>query len=261
MKMIKEKKPSNPSNVYSKNPFLFQKVETVPGEQALYEKAVEEIKKELDRVRRATIIDFCCGTCEIFSRLLPDPRISRFIGIDIEPSYLEFARQRLKGVNGIEIELVHGDAVDCHLGSAADIVIASSAYHHIEDERKFRFLRTVIKHLKCDGRVVFAENILPAYKDEAGHADAARLFYGKRIEEARALGMDEEVIRLLHQVMDFEVRREYEWKVDYARFMADLGRAGFVVLRQIKVWPTSFEFADPQAGDYVIVAEVPGEYL
>ncbi|MEW5997105.1 MAG: class I SAM-dependent methyltransferase [Candidatus Micrarchaeota archaeon] len=245
--------------VYSKNARLFQKVESVPGEQALYEKAKEEVRAELVRLRTATIVDLCCGTCEIFSRMLPEPKIGRFIGIDIEQSYLDFAKERLAGVEGVR--LVLGDAVDCHLGATADVVIASSAYHHIEDERKMRFLRTVIKHMKFDGRVVFAENILPAYADEAGHADAARLFYGKRIEEARALGMDEDVIGLLHQVMDFEVGREYEWKVDYARFMGDLGRAGFVVLRQTKVWPTTFQFEDQQAGDYVIVAEVPGEYL
>jgi len=256
--MMKERPPRAPT-VYSKNARLFQKVESVPGEQALYEKAKEEIRTELARLRTATIIDLCCGTCEIFSRLLPEPKVSRFVGIDIEQSYLDFAKERLKGVG--DVRLVLGDAVDCHLATAADIVIASSAYHHIEDERKFRFLRTIIKHMKCDGRVVFAENILPAYADETGHADAARLFYGKRIEEARALGMDEDVIGLLHQVMDFEVGREYEWKVDYTRFMADLGRAGFVVLRQTKVWPTTFQFEDPQAGDYVVVAEVPGEYL
>ncbi len=245
---------------YAKDANLFQKVETVPGEQALYETAKKEIYAELDRLRMpATLIDFCCGTCEIFSRIIPEPRITKFIGVDTEPAYLDFAKNRLVGVVGAG--LVLEDAVDCHLGASADILLASSAYHHIEDDRKIAFLRNVIRHMKPDGRVIFAENVLPEYADENGHATAAKLFYGKRIEEAQEIGMDENVIGLLRQVMRFEIRREYEWKVDYRRFTEDLGRAGFIILKKIKVWPTKFEFEDRLAGDYVILAEVPGEYM
>jgi SAM-dependent methyltransferase len=245
---------------YAHDARLFQRVESIPGEQALYEQAKKEVQIELDRLKYpVTIIDFCCGTCEIFSRMVPKPEVNRFIGVDIERSYLDFAGKRFEGAGNVELLLE--DAVDCHLGANADIIIASSAYHHIEDGRKIAFLRNVMKHMKPDAKVVFAENILPAYEDEKGHAESARLFYGKRIEEAHALGMEEEVIRLLHQVMDFEVRREYEWKVDYKRFMKDLERAGFLILRKSKVWPVHFEFNDPLAGDYVFVAEIPAEYM
>ncbi|MDD5339782.1 MAG: class I SAM-dependent methyltransferase [Candidatus ainarchaeum sp.] len=245
---------------YARDASLFQKVETVPGEQALYETAKKEILAELDRLRRPiTLIDFCCGTCEIFSRLIPEPRIAHFIGVDIEPAYLDFAKNRLAGVVGAD--LVRGDAVDCHLGASADVLLASSAYHHIEDDRKLPFLRNMIRHMKPDGRAIFAENVLPKYEDECGHATAAKLFYRKRIEEAQEIGMDENVLGLLHQVMRYEICREYEWKVDHRRFTEDLGRAGFVVLKKTKVWPTKFEFEDQLAGDYVILAEVPCEYM
>jgi SAM-dependent methyltransferase len=245
---------------YATDARLFQKVESIPGEQALYETAEKEVRAELDRLRRpATVIDFCCGTCEILSRIAPHPKIGRFVGVDKEKDYLDFAKNRLKGTG--EIELVLDDAVDCELGANADIIIASSAYHHIENERKMRFLRNIIRHMKPDARVVFAENILPTYKDENERTIAAQLFYGKRIEEARGMGMDEDVIALLRQVMDFEVRREYEWKVDYDRFVQDLERAGFEILRKTMVWPTGFRFADPMAGDYVLVAELPAWYL
>jgi len=251
--------PASSSN-YAKDANLFQKVETVPGEQALYQTAKKEILAELGCLRGpATLIDFCCGTCEIFSRMIPEPRIARFVGIDTEPVYLDFAKNRLTGV--VSADFILGDAVDCHLGVSADIVLASSAYHHIQDDRKMMFLRNMIRHMKPGGRVVFAENILPEYADEKGHAAAAKLFYGKRIQEAKALGMDEDVIRLLRQVMECEIRREYEWKVDYRRFAEHLGSAGLTILKKTKVWPTRFEFEDPLAGDYVIVAGVPCGYM
>ena len=86
------------SGDYAKDAALFQKVETVPGEQALYEMAKKELLSELGRLRKpATLIDFCCGTCEIFSRMIPEPRIARFIGIDTEPAYIDFAKNRLSG--------------------------------------------------------------------------------------------------------------------------------------------------------------------
>jgi SAM-dependent methyltransferase len=245
---------------YATDAKLFQKVESIPGEQALYKMAEKEVRAELDRLRRpATVIDLCCGTCEILSRIAPHPKIGRFIGVDKERDYLDFAKSRLTGIDGIE--LVLGDAAECDLGASAEIIIASSAYHHIENERKTGFLRNIIRHMKPDAKVVFAENILPSFEDEDGRIIAARSFYGKRIEEARELGMDDEVLALLRQVMDFEVRREYEWKVDYTRFMRDLEGAGFEIMRKNMVWPTDSGFADPLAGDYVLVAELPAWYM
>jgi len=245
---------------YSKNARLFQKVESIPGEQAMYEQAKKELLAELQiHHGPATILDFCCGTCEIFSRIAPNPMVGRFVGVDTEKNYLDFAGARLAGKT--DFELVQGDAVDCSLGITADIVIASSAYHHIEDERKVAFLRNIIRHMKPDGRAIFAENILPAYGNEEERRSAVMEFYGKRIAEARGIGMDEEVVALLRQVMDFEMNREYEWKSDYRRFMQNLENAGFAILRKTRVWPIGCGFDDPLAGDYVLVAEVPAEYM
>lgn len=252
---MKRKIHANALGDYAKDARLFQKVETVPGEQALYETAKNEIRVELSRLSRpATLIDFCCGTCEIFARMLPEPRVARFIGVDNEPSYIEYAKNRLVGVAGVN--LVLADAVDCNLNDSGDILIASSAYHHVEDRRKMPFLRNMMRHMKPDGRLVFAENILPGYRDDAEHARSAKLFYGKRIEEARQLGMDEDVISLLHQVMEYEVSRQYEWKVDLPHFVRDLDTAGLQILRKTRVWPTNFEFEDSLAGDYVVVAKI-----
>jgi SAM-dependent methyltransferase len=180
-------------------------------------------------------------------------------GVDIDENYLKFARQkyweRVTGMGadwyGTKLNFVNHDAVDYTHLSLVDVIIASSAYHHIEDERKLEFLRKVQVQLKDDGLAVFCENLIGNYHNLTERAIAVTDFYAERIKEMARLGISDRRLGLVCRVLQYELDREYEWKHSYREFTDNLQKAGLKVVNEAKVWPTEDLFRDPKVGDFV----------
>ena len=103
----------------------------------------DEVVKQINqRQRNPSVLDLCCGT-GIFARewLSRAGEVRRYMGIDISPDFIDYAKGFGFG------EFSHEDAVDCRLEERFDIVMGTSAYHHIEDERKRAFLENMRRSL------------------------------------------------------------------------------------------------------------------
>ena len=255
---------------YRDNPLMYEQVEDIPGEKAMFVKAAEianahATAKRNKPNRGIQVLDLCCGTALLWDYLeLEDETLfDRVIGVDISKPYLDFARQKYYGRlagqafspdSGAQLDFILNDAVIYRHSTQVEVVIGTSAYHHIEDERKPDFLRQVRGQLKDDGIVIFGENLIGDYKNLQDRTKVVTEFYIKRIEELIGMGITDKRIDILRRVLQYELEREYEWKHSYRMFRVNLDKAGFEVVEEHKVWPSKPFFLDGKVGDFVIVA-------
>lgn len=255
---------------YKDDPQMYEQVEDIPGEKAMFAKAAE-IATAYASARKSSpnrgikILDLCCGTAPLWDYLKLEDEMffDRVIGVDISKSYLDFARrkyyEKLAGQafspdSGAQLDFILHDAVAYRHPQPVDVIIGTSAYHHIEDERKLDLLRQVMEQLKDDGVAIFGENLIGDYNNLEERAKVVTEFYTKRIEELVGMGIADRRIDLLGRVLQYELDREYEWKHPYRMFRENLDRAGFEVVEEHKVWPAKPIFLDDKVGDFVIVA-------
>ena len=252
---------------YRNDAELYENVEDVPGERAMFIKAAEIITAYATQNRKhpnrgIKILDLCCGTAPILGHLkiTDETLFGEITGVDISAQYLDFARGKYYGIlagqawdpeHGANTEFIESDAVDYTHPEQVDVIIASSAYHHIEDERKPRFLENVREQLKADGIAVVCENLIPDYEDMAQRAIAVTNFYTERIKELARQGITDNRLGLLCRVLQYELDREYEWKHSYRMFKDNLAEAGLEASTEFKVWPIEELFADSLVGDFV----------
>lgn len=262
---------------YRGNPDNYAKVESIPGEQAMFDLAARilvDYSNGYFRQNRKGVemLDLCCGTAPILERLIPENKlpehhITKITGVDIDKEYLEAAKEKLYSRlayqtwtdSSVDLEFVLADAVEYKHPNKVQLVLLSSAYHHIEDERKDRFLNNVKGSMTDEGIAVFGENFIRDFNSAAEYDKATIEFYNARIREAEELGFDEGVLALLERVKQYGLNREYEYKTSYRKFMAHLDKKGFEVIRENRVWPDKNYFKDATIGDFVIVVRKSGE--
>ena len=86
---------------YKDNSELYEEVENIPGEKAMFSKAADVItlfaaQKRKPNKRGISILDLCCGTAPIYEylNLHEQSLFDKITGIDISPQYLEYAKRK-----------------------------------------------------------------------------------------------------------------------------------------------------------------------
>lgn len=228
-----------------------------PDEMALFNCLWQEARRELDARPDSVILDLCCGSGMSLVGVVSHPHARQVIGVDISEELLDFARSRFLPFQ--HLSFVCADAVVAPLAPAQfDLILASSAYHHIDDQRKTQFLDQCHSLLKEDGQLLVAENVLPPYVDREVSYDLAvtSLYEAVTTTALQAYPVLPSSIReMIQENVRLSICRQYEFKVDRATLLADIGRAGFVVDREYKPWPSSADnsrLPEP-AGNFLFV--------
>jgi SAM-dependent methyltransferase len=140
-------------------PQVLQKVLEVPRAFDLYQRLVggHESKRRFvnEHVRAEVgdkVLDIGCGTGAL--RLLM-PRRLVYLGVEIDPSYVEVARSRL----GDDGEVVCADigAFDFPVGREFDLAIAYGVFHHLDDRTARLAVDVAAMALGNGGRFVMSE--------------------------------------------------------------------------------------------------------
>ena len=94
------------------------------------------------------VLDLGCGPGDILSYLPP----CEYLGVDIDPGYIEAAQQRF----GSRGTFVCKPVEEFVLGQAGtfDLVMANGVLHHLDDAQAQAMLRTAAQALKPGGRLV-----------------------------------------------------------------------------------------------------------
>lgn len=129
-----------------------------------------------------------------------------------------------------------------------NLILLNSAYHHIENHRKLLFLENVKNLLAPDGLVFVGEHFLPPYRNFRASVDA---FYQPLIEYLHQEGVEEAVIDIIRSSMRYTVKRRYEYKASYRRFLCDFASRRFSEISRISVW--QHPLLSPNAGTFLVV--------
>lgn len=236
-----------------------------PDEMLMLDRAGEYASSWLDDHPRAHTLDLCCGTGLSMRSLVTHPHTASVTGVDISVPYLDYARRTYASAE-IQPRFIIGDAVEAPTPLRQyDLLMLASAYHHIEDDRKLRFLHRVRSLIGRSGRAVMAENILPRYirGDPSSYANSVRCFYVEVLKTARAFNpkLSDHVAGLIERVAEYGYAGEYEYKVSMDILRAHLASAGLEVVRCERVWPLDNLVLEPDAGNFVFLLKTQEENL
>ena len=213
-----------------------------PDEQFLYGVSAKWARDILDASEeKLAILDLCCGTGLSMRQIFPHANIRRVVGVDNCQPYLKFAAHRFETYRH-RPELVEADAVDGPIPEDRwSIIMMISAYHHIEDERKLRFLARVRELIRHGGYAIIGENVLPGYVtgNRDSYCSAVRAFYDRVEDEVHCQGkeIDPQVLLTIERVAKYGFDGEYEYKVKYDIMKNHFEESGLVVVREQRVWP------------------------
>ena len=100
-----------------------------------------------------TVVDVGCGTGRLSSRLAPFLK-GKFVGTDVLPEALEYARKRANRPDW-EFVVAAEPPLPVETGTA-DWVTFFSVFTHILDEHIYQYLEDAKRMLRPDGRIVFS---------------------------------------------------------------------------------------------------------
>ncbi|MDD5163626.1 MAG: class I SAM-dependent methyltransferase [Candidatus ainarchaeum sp.] len=240
-------------SIYKMPPEIYNIYMSTKIEARNFQEVYNQIKKTLDKKNTIKILDLCCGTGIFFRNWLSQKRNICYIGVDINKDFLAFARKK---ITSSRVAFIESDASKAKLGKKFDIVLATSAYHHIEDSGKGKFLENAKRHLDENGILVIYEKLIAEFNSKIEAAKAGTNFYAERILDM--MGEEKlnqmQLFALYNELYLTAVRKE-EYKVPYNRIISDLQKTGFNVLKEIKLWPKNNKFVDPKVGDFVFVCK------
>lgn len=225
-----------------------------PDEVLMFEGIRRRSIRILDNTENAYVLDLCCGTGLSLQGVLEHRSVASIVGVDNCKEYLDLAGKKFSDMG--KVRLLLADAVDVDLGGCLfDLIILSSAYHHIEDARKIKFLKKVRALLRDNGRIVVAENILPPYDygDHNAYSAAVKHFYTSVLETATDANphLPTHVHGLIERVAKYGFDGEYEFKTGMDIFLFSIKAAGLQVVGVDKVWPTQGPLSLTNGGNYV----------
>lgn len=179
-----------------------------------------KIQREL---RSVSVLDVCCGPGNFVNYLNLVCSKIEVTGIDTNEIFLRSARERFKEFGW---QFLKEDATNFNLGRKFDFVVASSAYHHIEDKKKIDFLKNIVSHLSGNGKVIVCENFLPKYSNILSKNKAIKKYYKILKAYYNKGNANPEAIKAIGEVQQLELSGEEEHKVHFGMFKDDIKKIG-----------------------------------
>jgi len=240
-------------NLYEQDPKNYDSMMTTHLELKIFSLVANEIKNKLT-VKQSKILDLCCGT-GILTTMLLDQNV-KYIGVDINKPFLEYAKTKING--NPDFSFVCEDALKYSSKNKFDIVVLTSAYHHIKNEYKSQLLKKICNLLSDEGHLIIYEKCIPLYSNNHEFKISNETFYKKRIEylqrtEPNKLNSVQE--DSLKNVCSLSKSSDLEYKINYQYIVDDLKNNNFTIVKTQKVWPQDNIFADDFVGDFIFVCE------
>ena len=237
-------------SLYEMTPEIYDEYMSSGIEDRNFQAVFQKIQGAVEPESNIRVLDLCCGTAIFWRNWLGKLCNVSYVGVDVNKSFLEFAA---KHCNSERCSFVESDAVEVDLREDFDVVLATSSYHHIVDEKKISFLKNLKRHLKKDGTGIIYEKLVAPFSDGVGSVRSGSSFYVERIVDMlKSEKLSElQLFALFNELYLTSVRRE-EYKVSFEKLAGDLKDAGFKVDSEEKLWPLDNRFANSQVGDFVL---------
>lgn len=226
-----------------------------PDEMAMFNGFWKQAQTVLDTLRNARVADICCGTGMSMLGVISHPNIGEFAGVDIDEKNVGFVRQRYGAFGKARFACADAQAW-LKSNKGYDLLLLSSAYHHIEHASQRAFASTLAHALKPGGYAVFGENIVADFEAplSADYGTAVREFYQAARTDAKRQRPDipGQILELIDENVTLALKGEVEFKVCDRQFQVELTSAGLTPVRKTKVWPLDRNLPG-EAGNYIYV--------
>jgi len=240
---------------YESEPAITALGHTTATERDLYQRIVAEATAQAKRLARpVAVLDICSAgggsACHVSNAVT----CSSLVLVDIDETMCAAARNRDWPIRNVSVQCA--DAVQWRSPEQFDLILANSAYHHIEDCNKVGFLANLAELLATDGRIIVGDHFLPDYSD--GDLEAYRasvlLFYTQRIGELEGRGDSKDAVDVIRQTGRYCWEQRYEFQVSMRVFKRDVAAAKLVSENAVRVWPQSDSSPLPdESGSYCVV--------
>ncbi len=250
----------NPPDIYSTSPEVYEEYISAMIEQRNFKAVADKVLQELVEKPAARILDMCIGTANFERKWLYRPdyggNLDIFVsGIDTNKEFLRYAAQHWP--RGKPHALYNEDAVTFNTGLEHDILVMTSAYHHIEDrpdDKKVDFLKNAKNQAASNALFVFYEKFVSLFSNLQEQIASGNEFYARRIHD---ISIEQEInptLRwALYNEMQLTAFRDQEYKVSFEQFEQDLKDAGLKITSKKKLWPSP-PLSHMMAGDWVVTA-------
>jgi SAM-dependent methyltransferase len=235
------------------NPVIYDEYINTKIEKINFDTVFEEVQKIAGHKAMISVLDLCCGTGILPRKYLIELPNIKYVGVDTNKSFLEFAKSKLTDKNFTF--LLH-DAATVDVGQKFDLVIATSSYHHIRDEHKLTFLNNIAKHLQNDGHFIIYEKFVAKFDNAVEAVRSGTEFYLERITDMMKHERlnDNQIFALFNELYLTSIRTE-EYKVPYEYFTKNLSDTNLKIIDEKKLWPKNKVFNDDKVGDFVIIMQ------
>lgn len=132
-----------------------QRKQLIPCFEDFYGSAVSLIEPVS---KSPAVLDIGAGSGLLSSFLLYKFPNARFTLIDISSKMLEVAKQRFKGIEGLEY--IVGDYTQHNFDRAYDVIISALSIHHLSDEQKASLYQKCHSSLKKNGIFINCDQVL-----------------------------------------------------------------------------------------------------
>jgi ubiquinone/menaquinone biosynthesis C-methylase UbiE len=203
---------------------------------------------ERKKLKTLSVLDLCSGPGDFINHLLfAYPKLSGEC-VDMNDAFVESGNKKF---NQYGFEFIKYNATKLNLRREFDVVLASSAYHHIPDGEKKKFLQVIKNHLKNDGIVLMCDNFLPVYRTSIERKIAVAKYYKTLLKYYMNGNATTGGIKAITETYALELAEHIEHKVPYSFFLRQIQKAGLKVISDIAVWqPKSLK--EDNAGSHVI---------
>ena len=204
--------------------------------------AAPHIKRGLKRV-----LDVGCGTGRLAEFLSDLPDIE-FVGVDINEDYIRRCHERMKNRNNFTF--FTKDFLYYNSADKFDIIILTGSFHHFQFSQQERVLEKIQNMLNLGGIVFVSERILSPYASRKDFIRANKLYYYISVADQFLRGE----IPWNHIIPLLNIWRrsvDFEYKLDYEKFISKFRSANFELTDKIKIWPRTNYFFNESVGDII----------
>ena len=119
-----------------------------------YKKILNTIFNEVMQKQQSTILDIGFGTAVLTSRLYENGH--RIDGLDFSTQMIAVAQSKMPMANLVECDITKGFP-DSFEVNKYDFIISTYALHHIADEEKITFIKSLLPLLSANGKIFIGD--------------------------------------------------------------------------------------------------------
>lgn len=193
----------------------------------------------------ASVVDLLCGTGNLIMEIQKIRPDIKFVGVDLEGEYIEYAR-----LQNPKAEFITADVLVWESEIKFDAVLCTGGLHHLPYDRQNEFIKKISNLVGKDGFVIVGDPYIDSYTNETERkVSAARLGFEYLIATIKN-GAPDDVIKATSSLTDNDVFL-VEFK-DSLKNVESYFKNVFSYVEKHKTWPT----VESEYGDYYFILRI-----